>query len=198
MWQVPARFKHIHEKHKSICSCDVDATVKSLAVGLKKMQSLWMSALLNDVDAALKEEASANINFCSDDSDVAKGDKRETKPRDAETNVHSVVDEEQNTDGVAANGVDVDMDDGGAAKGVAVDTEELCSDDDDIDNTNFELLAHEAREDNLSHSTVPDAPQAAVIVYESGAEDIHEYCRQSCEIAYWVRTHKKCILLRRP
>jgi hypothetical protein len=36
------------------------------------------------------------------------------------------------------------MDDGGAAKGVVVDTEELCSDDDDINNTKFEVLAREA------------------------------------------------------
>jgi hypothetical protein len=131
-----------------------------------------MSALLNDVDAALKEEANANINLCT--GDVAKGDTREAEARDTETNVHSVVDEEENTDGVAAKGVDVDMDDGGAAKGVAVDTKELCSDYDDIDNTNFELLAREAREDNLSHSTFLDAPQAAVIVYEGGAEDIRD------------------------
>jgi hypothetical protein len=101
-----------------------------------------MSALLNDVDVALKEEASANIIFHR--GDAAKGDTREVEAFDAETNVHSVVDEEQNSDGVGAEGVDVDIDDGGAAKGVAVDTEELCSDDDDMNNTNFEVLACEA------------------------------------------------------
>jgi hypothetical protein len=43
-----------------------------------------------------------------------------------------------------------------------------------IDNTYFELLAREAKEDNLSTRTVPDPPQAAVIVDEVGAQDIHD------------------------
>jgi hypothetical protein len=42
---------------------DVDITIKNLAVGLKRMQSQRMSSLLNEVDAALKQDASPSVAF---------------------------------------------------------------------------------------------------------------------------------------
>jgi hypothetical protein len=129
----PIPFQAYSREAQVYFSCDIDATIKTLAVGIKKMQSLRMSAMLNDVDAALKE-AAGNITFQSDCADVAKGDTREAEACDVEPNVHSVVDEEQITDagggtedGFATEDVDVDMDDGATAKGVVVDTDELCS-----------------------------------------------------------------------
>jgi hypothetical protein len=93
----PSSFQAYSREAQVYFSCDVDSIVKSLAVGFKNMQSLQMSALLNDVDGALQEEASANINFRS--SDAAKGDTGEAEAHDTETNMYSIVDEDQNTDG---------------------------------------------------------------------------------------------------
>ena len=60
---VPPRFKHLHEKHKALFAADVDTTMKNFAVGVKNMQSQRMSALLIDLDAALKEEDEPNVEF---------------------------------------------------------------------------------------------------------------------------------------
>ena len=57
------RFKHLHEKHKALFAADVDTTMKNFAVGVKNMQSQRMSALLIDVEAALKEEDEPNLEF---------------------------------------------------------------------------------------------------------------------------------------
>jgi hypothetical protein len=53
----------LYDKHKAIFSADVDATIKNLAIGLKRMQSQRMSALLNDVDAAMKQDGGHDILF---------------------------------------------------------------------------------------------------------------------------------------
>jgi hypothetical protein len=42
---------------------NVDVTVKNLAVGLKRMQSQCMTALLNEVDAALKQDVDPSVAF---------------------------------------------------------------------------------------------------------------------------------------
>ena len=60
---MPPRFKHLHEKHKALFAADVDTTMKNFAVGVKNMQSQRMSALLIDLDAALKEEDEPNVEF---------------------------------------------------------------------------------------------------------------------------------------
>jgi hypothetical protein len=53
----------LYDKHKAIFSADVGATIKNLAIGLKRMQSQRMSALLNDVDAAMKQDGGHDILF---------------------------------------------------------------------------------------------------------------------------------------
>ncbi|KAM0880408.1 hypothetical protein ACQ4PT_033595 [Festuca glaucescens] len=62
---VPARFKHLHDKHKALFASDFDVAIKKIAAGVKRMQSQRMSTLLNDVDAALKEADGPSIVFSS-------------------------------------------------------------------------------------------------------------------------------------
>ncbi|KAM0892305.1 hypothetical protein ACQ4PT_025815 [Festuca glaucescens] len=83
--EVPARYKHLHDKHKAIYAADVDATIKNLGVGLKRMYSQRMSALLVDVDAAIREEDGPSLVFPS-----ARND--EDDYNDAEKDVDDHVD----------------------------------------------------------------------------------------------------------
>ncbi|KAM0926453.1 hypothetical protein ACQ4PT_003524 [Festuca glaucescens] len=53
--EVPERYKQLHEKHKAIFASDVDVATKNFAIGLKRMHSQRMSALLIDIDAATRE-----------------------------------------------------------------------------------------------------------------------------------------------
>ncbi|KAM0843062.1 hypothetical protein ACQ4PT_057953 [Festuca glaucescens] len=61
--EVPDRYKHLHEKHKAIFASDVDVATKNLAIGLKRMHSQRMSALLIDVDAAMREGDGPSVTF---------------------------------------------------------------------------------------------------------------------------------------
>ncbi|KAM0898757.1 hypothetical protein ACQ4PT_021738 [Festuca glaucescens] len=61
--EVPDRYKHLHEKHKAIVASDVDVATKNLAIGLKRMHSQRMSALLIDVDAAMREGDGPSVTF---------------------------------------------------------------------------------------------------------------------------------------
>uniref|UniRef100_A0ACD5YPB1 Uncharacterized protein n=1 Tax=Avena sativa TaxID=4498 RepID=A0ACD5YPB1_AVESA len=64
--EVPARFKHLAEKHKAFWASDVETTMKNLAVGLKRMHSQRMAALLVDIDAQLKDGAGPSVVFPAD------------------------------------------------------------------------------------------------------------------------------------
>ncbi|KAM0908190.1 hypothetical protein ACQ4PT_015632 [Festuca glaucescens] len=61
--EVSDRYKHLHEKHKAIFASDVDVATKNLAIGLKRMHSQRMSALLIDVDAAMREGDGPSVTF---------------------------------------------------------------------------------------------------------------------------------------
>lgn len=56
----------MHEKHKAIFASDVDVATKNFAIGLKRMHSQRMYALLIDVDAAMKEGDCPSITFQND------------------------------------------------------------------------------------------------------------------------------------
>ncbi|KAM0850084.1 hypothetical protein ACQ4PT_053320 [Festuca glaucescens] len=60
---VPAAYKHLYEKHRSIYGLDVDTTLKNFGVGLKQMHSQRMAALLIDIDAAMKEGDGPSVHF---------------------------------------------------------------------------------------------------------------------------------------
>uniref|UniRef100_A0ACD5TCW8 Uncharacterized protein n=1 Tax=Avena sativa TaxID=4498 RepID=A0ACD5TCW8_AVESA len=64
--QVPARFKHLAEKHKAFWASDVETTMKNLVVGLKRMHSQCMATLLVDIDAQLKDGAGPSVVFPAD------------------------------------------------------------------------------------------------------------------------------------
>ncbi|KAM0904307.1 hypothetical protein ACQ4PT_018098 [Festuca glaucescens] len=61
--EVPAAYKHLYEKHRSIYGRDVDTTLKNFGVGLKQMHSQRMAALLIDIDAAMKEGDGPSVHF---------------------------------------------------------------------------------------------------------------------------------------
>uniref|UniRef100_A0ACD5VBL9 Uncharacterized protein n=1 Tax=Avena sativa TaxID=4498 RepID=A0ACD5VBL9_AVESA len=74
--EIPARFKHLAEKHKAFWASDVETTMKNLAVGLKRMHSQCMVVLLVDIDAQLKDGAAKE--------DVAEARRDEAKEDDTE------------------------------------------------------------------------------------------------------------------
>ncbi|KAM0921319.1 hypothetical protein ACQ4PT_006956 [Festuca glaucescens] len=59
--EVPARYKHLYDKHKAIYAADVDATIKNLGVGLKRMYSQPANG-----------EQSTNPNVSLEEQDAAK------------------------------------------------------------------------------------------------------------------------------
>ncbi|KAM0832563.1 hypothetical protein ACQ4PT_064814 [Festuca glaucescens] len=61
--EVPAAYKHLYEKHRTIYGADVDTTLKKFGVGLKQMLSQRMAALLIDIDATMKEGDGPSFHF---------------------------------------------------------------------------------------------------------------------------------------
>ncbi|KAM0890768.1 hypothetical protein ACQ4PT_026853 [Festuca glaucescens] len=61
--EVPAVYKHLYEKHRTIYGADVDTTLKKFGVGLKQMLSQRTAALLIDIDAAMKEGDGPSVHF---------------------------------------------------------------------------------------------------------------------------------------
>lgn len=91
--EVSGRFKHLYEKHKNIFASDVDATLKNFGTGLKRMHSQRMSALLNDVDAALKEDQGPSVVFSTVD-DLDEDQNRDTDMDFGEHGAETGVDHE--------------------------------------------------------------------------------------------------------
>ncbi|KAM0879654.1 hypothetical protein ACQ4PT_034094 [Festuca glaucescens] len=75
--EVLARYKHMYDKHKAIYAADVDATIKNLGVGLKRMYSQRMSALLVDVDVVIREGDGPSLVFPSSVNDDDNDDDAE-------------------------------------------------------------------------------------------------------------------------
>ncbi|KAM0891832.1 hypothetical protein ACQ4PT_026127 [Festuca glaucescens] len=61
--EVPDRYKHLHEKHKTLFAAELDIANKNYTAGLKRMQSQRMAALLCDVDAALQRQDGPSVTF---------------------------------------------------------------------------------------------------------------------------------------
>ncbi|KAM0887595.1 hypothetical protein ACQ4PT_028924 [Festuca glaucescens] len=58
---VPARYKHLYDKHKAIYAADVDATIKNLGVGLKRMYSQHVDFHADEVEDYPKVHARSGI-----------------------------------------------------------------------------------------------------------------------------------------
>ncbi|KAM0845619.1 hypothetical protein ACQ4PT_056254 [Festuca glaucescens] len=140
--EVPARYKHLYDKHKAIYAADVDATIKNLVVGLKRMYSQRMSALLVDVDAVIRERDGLSLVFPS----AANGE-QSTNP-----NVSS---EEQD-----------------AAKDGEVAMDEADDDNDDDAEADVDFHADEVEDYPEVHarSSIPVVPQPAILVDSSCKE----------------------------
>jgi hypothetical protein len=140
--QVPARFKHLNEKHKAIFAADIDITAKNLALGLKRMQSQRMSALLNDVDVALKHSTGPSVTL------------HEAFDGEEENNNKEEGDDGQ--DDAEGGDVEDENDDAGFEVDHVVDEEVIAQSEENIDvTTDFEVV---------SRTKPTDVPQAAVIV----------------------------------
>ncbi|KAM0855463.1 hypothetical protein ACQ4PT_049751 [Festuca glaucescens] len=137
--EVPARYKHLYDKHKAIYAADVDATIKNLVVGLKCMYSQRMSALLVDVDAIIRERDGPSLVFAS-----ATNGEQNTNP-----NVSS---EEHD-----------------AAKDGEVAMDEADDDNDDDAEADVDFHADEVEDYPEVHarSGIPDVPQPVILVDSS-------------------------------
>ncbi|KAM0908893.1 hypothetical protein ACQ4PT_015163 [Festuca glaucescens] len=140
--EIPARYKHMYDKHKAIYVADVDSTTKNLGVALKRMYSQRMSALLVDVDVAILEGDGPSIVFPSE----ANG-QQSTNP-----NVSS---EEKD----AAKDGEIPMGEG---------DDNSCDDaEEDID---FQTDVVEDYPELHARSSIPDVPQAAILLDSSFKE----------------------------
>ncbi|KAM0921496.1 hypothetical protein ACQ4PT_006788 [Festuca glaucescens] len=140
--EIPARYKHLYDKHKAIYVADVDSTTKNLGVALKRMYSQRMSALLVDVDAAIREGDGPSIVFPSE----ANGQ------QSTNTNVSS---EEQD----AAKDGEIPMDEGDDNSG-----------DDAEEDVDFQTDVVEDYPEVHARSSIPDVPQPAILVDSSFKE----------------------------
>ncbi|KAM0859750.1 hypothetical protein ACQ4PT_046984 [Festuca glaucescens] len=140
--EIPARYKHLYDKHKAIYVVDVDSTTKNLGVALKRMYSQCMSALLVDVDAAIREGDGPSIVFPSE----ANG-QQSTNP-----NVSS---EEQD----AAKDGEIPMDEGDDNSG-----------DDAEEDVDFQTDVVKDYPEVHARSSIPYVPQPAILVDSSFKE----------------------------
>ncbi|KAM0883488.1 hypothetical protein ACQ4PT_031593 [Festuca glaucescens] len=149
--EVPAAYKHLYEKHKSLFSADVDTSLKNFGVGLKQMQSQRMAALLIDVAAAMKEGDAPSVDFPTGGG----------------------VQEDQTMDDAEGYG------DEGSTKQADVQNVEAAVEDDSEalqDNEHLVEANDEANVDDVhTHNRVLDIPQAAVLLDSStGGGDVGE------------------------
>ncbi|KAM0905555.1 hypothetical protein ACQ4PT_017304 [Festuca glaucescens] len=140
--EILARYKRLYDKHKAIYAADVDSTTNNLGVALKRMYSQRMSALLVDVDAAIREGDGPSIVFPSE----ANG-QQSTNP-----NVSS---EEQD----AAKDGEIPMDEGDDNSG-----------DDAEEDVDFQTDVVEDYPEVHARSSIPDVPQPAIVVDSSFKE----------------------------
>ncbi|KAM0914864.1 hypothetical protein ACQ4PT_011238 [Festuca glaucescens] len=83
---VPERYKLLHEKHNAIFASDIDVATKNFAIGLKRMHSQWMSALLIDVDAAMREGDGPSVTFPNVGATRSNQEPAETTNADVQNN----------------------------------------------------------------------------------------------------------------
>ncbi|KAM0858615.1 hypothetical protein ACQ4PT_047735 [Festuca glaucescens] len=155
--EVPECYKLLHEKHKAMFASDVDVATKNFAVGLKRMYFQQMLALLNDVDAALKEGDGPSVTFPSDGDmrtdETANGDVRNNQEAAAKQGqVHEDGDKENDVTEVESDEYDLEDDEVPEAE-----SEEDESEEDD------EMLCAPKVGTMQSRRAAPDVPQSAVM-----------------------------------
>uniref|UniRef100_A0ACD5X413 Uncharacterized protein n=1 Tax=Avena sativa TaxID=4498 RepID=A0ACD5X413_AVESA len=169
--EVPARFKHLAEKHKAFWASAVETTMKNLAVGLKRMHSQRMAALLVDIDAQLKDGAGPSVVFPANEG------------LDNEEECENVFEEQEPFDGLNKFD-DVEASVYASKEGVAEARRDEAKEDD------TEAIEDEAKENEAAairgekmqeselqtHVHILDMPQSAVVLDSSpmGGIDVPE------------------------
>ncbi|KAM0821849.1 hypothetical protein ACQ4PT_071901 [Festuca glaucescens] len=144
--EVPAAYKHLYEKHRTIYGGDVDTTHKKFGVGLKQMQSQRMAALLIDIDTAMKEGDGPSVHFPT-------GGGVEDETMDA-------ADEHENE---------------GFHEGTANQADEETPEADSEATENDEDVVEANVADMDTHTLVVDVPQSAIMLDSStGGADVGE------------------------
>ncbi|CAM0947304.1 unnamed protein product [Alopecurus aequalis] len=170
--EVPARLKHLYEKHKVLFAIQVASTLKSLGVGLKSMQAHHMASLLIDVEASNKDVEGPSIVFPSDtardDESNVNIDSVPNELDDEEERVEDV--DETETIAGAKEAADVQVDDAKRVADVQVDDAKEV-DDVQVDDAKEDEIHGGAPADddvlvsaNACTDTHPDRPQTTVII----------------------------------
>jgi hypothetical protein len=161
-WQIPARFKHLYDKHKEIFASDVDASLKTFGAGLKTMQAHRMAALLVDVEASLLVDGDgANVSFPT--SDVPEDDQNKSHGAGEEED-EGVDDANMGADFVepAPNVVAEALDSELVAKKVAESRLTNPASDQVAEGSDSEPATN--RYELVARTIAPDVPQPAVVM----------------------------------
>uniref|UniRef100_A0ACD5Y7U9 Uncharacterized protein n=1 Tax=Avena sativa TaxID=4498 RepID=A0ACD5Y7U9_AVESA len=149
--EVPARFKHLYDKHKAIYGADIDMAVKNFAVGLKQMNAHRMASLLLDVDAAQNSQDDPSIMFPTEDAPE--------KEPNGNAEMRSEFDMGSEEQGIEKEGGVLEAEAKGDMEHVDYrSTDEETDDDDEVN------LAAKFRVLKRARTTTQDVPQPAIIV----------------------------------
>ncbi|KAK1615268.1 hypothetical protein QYE76_020785 [Lolium multiflorum] len=172
--KVPDRYKHLHEKHKTLFAAELDIANKNYTAGVKRMQSQRMAALLCDVDVASQTQEGPSVTFQGGSS--MHGDVNTDAGEDGSADDDEQSDKEDSSDEDVnekeTKGADIAVDD---------PEEDGSTDDDDDDiptdcseDCDFVLAARDC--DVPSRRAAPDVPQPAIIRDSScPCEDAREH-----------------------
>uniref|UniRef100_A0ACD5XC32 Uncharacterized protein n=1 Tax=Avena sativa TaxID=4498 RepID=A0ACD5XC32_AVESA len=149
--EVPARFKHLYDKHKAIYGADIDMAVKNFAVGLKQMNAHRMASLLLDVDAAQNSQDDPSVMFPIEDAPE--------KEPNGNAEMRSEFDMGSEEQGIEKEGGVLEAEAKGDMEHVDYrSTDEETDDDDEVNlAAKFRVLKH-------ARTTTQDVPQTAIIV----------------------------------
>ncbi|KAM0856902.1 hypothetical protein ACQ4PT_048813 [Festuca glaucescens] len=162
--EVPDRYKHLHEKHKTLFAAELDIANKNYTAGLKRMQSQRMAALLCDVDAALQRQDGPSVTFqggCSMHGDVNTNNEEQSDKEDSS-------DEDVNED--ETKGADIPVDDS---------EEDGSAEDDDIstafsEDCDFVLAARDSTSGAVDGSAVENPAASSVVDVSAATKDVDE------------------------
>ncbi|KAM0881745.1 hypothetical protein ACQ4PT_032754 [Festuca glaucescens] len=162
--EVPDRYKHLHEKHKTLFAAELDIANKNYTAGLKRMQSQRMPAFLCDVDAALQRQDGPSVTFqggCSMHGDVNTNNDEQSDKEDSS-------DEDVNED--ETKGADIPVDDS---------EEDGSGEDDDIPmafskDCDFVLAARDSTSGAVDGSVVENPAASSVVDVSAATKDVDE------------------------
>uniref|UniRef100_A0ACD5W495 Uncharacterized protein n=1 Tax=Avena sativa TaxID=4498 RepID=A0ACD5W495_AVESA len=168
--EVPS-LKHLAEKHTAFWASDVETTMKNLAVGLKRMHSQRMAALLVDIDAQLKDGAGPSVVFPAD-AGLDNEEERENVFKEQEP-----FDGLNKSDDVEASVYAAKEDVAEARRDEAKEDDTEAIEDEAKENEAAAIRGEKKQESELqTHVHILDMPQSAVVLDSSpmGGIDVPE------------------------